>query len=168
MCNVFWEIVIIYCSRGRNVKSTRSPTEFDQNNRDVTSIPGKVIKKNSSREVKYGPSERQKMYYQARQMLKKARQGQHGRHPTILSRWYADEENIKSLSATGWKEHHLRMHDRIAAEKHICTATRAERFQNSKHWILTINAEGGTRNHSINDPTLLKRKENANDCMTST
>ena len=23
-------------------------------------------------------------------------------------------------------------------------------------------------NHSINDPTLLKRKENANDCMTST
>ena len=127
------------------MKSTRSPTEFDQNNRDVTSIPGYVIKKNSSRGVKHGPSERQKMYYQGRQMLKNARQGQHGRHPTILSRWYADEENRKSLSATGWKEHHLMMYDRIAAVKHIYTATRAERFQNSKHWILTINAEGGTQ-----------------------
>ena len=56
------------------MKSTRSPKEFDQNNRDVTSIPGYVIKKNSSRGVKHGASERQKMYYQARQMLKKARQ----------------------------------------------------------------------------------------------
>ena len=39
-CNACWEIGIIYCSCGRNMKSTRSPTEFDQNNRDVTSIPG--------------------------------------------------------------------------------------------------------------------------------
>ena len=38
-CNTCWEIGIIYCSCGRNMKSTRSPTEFDQNNRDVTSIP---------------------------------------------------------------------------------------------------------------------------------
>ena len=43
-CNLYWEIGIIYCSCGRNMKSTRSPTEFDQNNRDVTSIPGCVIK----------------------------------------------------------------------------------------------------------------------------
>ena len=53
------------------MKSSRSPTEFDQKNRDVTSIPGNVIKKNSSRGAKHGPSERQKMYYQAKQMLKK-------------------------------------------------------------------------------------------------
>ena len=39
-----------------------------------------VIKKNSSRGVKHGPSGRQKMYYQARQMLKKTRQAKHGRH----------------------------------------------------------------------------------------
>ena len=45
--NLYWEIGIICCSRGRNMKSTRSPTEFD-----VTSIPGYVIKKNSSRGVK--------------------------------------------------------------------------------------------------------------------
>ena len=44
-CNAYWEMGIIYCSCGRNMKSTQSPTEFDQNNRDVTSIPGYVIKK---------------------------------------------------------------------------------------------------------------------------
>ena len=38
-CNAYWEMGIIYCSCGRNMTSTRSPTEFDQNNRDVTSIP---------------------------------------------------------------------------------------------------------------------------------
>ena len=59
-CNACWEMGIIYCSCGRNMKSTRSPTEFDQNNRDVTSIPGYVIKKKSSRGAKHGPSERQK------------------------------------------------------------------------------------------------------------
>ena len=58
--NAYSEIAIIYDSRGRNMKSSRSPKEFDQNNRDVTSIPGDVIKKNSSRGAKHGPSERQK------------------------------------------------------------------------------------------------------------
>ena len=32
--------------------------------------------------------------------------------------------------------------DRIALEKHFHVATRAERIQNSKHWILTLNKEG--------------------------
>ena len=32
-------------------------------------------------------------------------------------------------------------YDRIALEKHYYTATNAERIQNSKHWILTLNAE---------------------------
>ena len=125
------------------MKSTRSPTEFDQNNRDVTSIPGCVIKKNSSREMKHGPCERQKMYHQARQMLKKARQEKHGSHPTILSRWYAEKDYRNSLSATEWKEHSIMLYDRIAVEKHLYTATRAERIQNSKHWVLTTNADEG-------------------------
>ena len=34
------------------------------------------------------------------------------------------------------------LYDRIALEKHLHVATKAERIQNSKHWILTINAEG--------------------------
>ena len=80
-----------------------------------------------------------------RDMLKKARQEKHRRHPTILSRWYADEEYRKSLAAIVWKEHHIKLYDRIVVEKHIYTAKRAERIQNSKHWILTMNAEGGTQ-----------------------
>ena len=68
------------------MKSRRSPTKFDQNNRDVTSIFGNVIKKNSSRGGKHGPSVRQRMSYQAKQMLKKTRQQKHARHLTILSR----------------------------------------------------------------------------------
>ena len=81
--------------------STRSPTEFDQNNRDVTSIPGYVIKKNISRGAKHVASERQKMYYQTKQMLLMARQGKHGGHPTILSRWHASEDYRKSLYDIG-------------------------------------------------------------------
>ena len=34
------------------------------------------------------------------------------------------------------------LYDRIAVEKHIYIATKAERIQKSKHWIPTKNAEG--------------------------
>ena len=136
---------IICCSCGRNMKSTRTPTEFDQNNRDVTSIPGYVIKKNRSRGAKRGAIERQKMYFHAKQMLKKARQRKHGGHPTILSRWYADEEYRKSLSDIGWREHHIILYDRIAPDTHIYKATRAERIQMANNWILTASSEGGTQ-----------------------
>ena len=80
-------------------------------------------------------------WYQAR-CFKKARQGKHGCHPTTLSRLYADESYRKSLSDIGWREHHIMLYDTMAVEKHIYVATRAERIQNSKNWILTINAEG--------------------------
>ena len=82
-CNAYWEMGIIYYSCGRSMKSSQSSTEFDQNN---TSILGYVVKKNSSSGAKHGPSERQRMYCQAKQMLKKARQRKHERHPRILSR----------------------------------------------------------------------------------
>ena len=75
-------------------------------------------------------------------MLKKARQRKHGRHPTIISRWYASESYRNSLYTIGWREKHIMLYDRIALEKHIYVATKAERIQNSKHWILTLNAEG--------------------------
>ena len=75
-------------------------------------------------------------------MLKKARQKKHGRHPTILSRWYASETHRTSLGLIGRKEKDIMQYDRRALEKHIYVATRAERIQNSKHWILTLNAEG--------------------------
>ena len=112
-CNACWDMGIIYCSCGRNMKSTRSPTEFDQNKCDV------VFKKNRSRGAKHGASESQKMHFHAKQMLKKARQGKHGGHPTILSRWYADDEYRKSLSDIGWREHHITLYDRIVRETRI-------------------------------------------------
>ena len=124
------------------MKSSQRPTEFAQNIYDVTSIPGYVFKRNSSRGAKHGRSERQRMHCQAKQMLKKARQKKHGRHPTVLSRWYASESYRDSLSEIGWKEKDMMLHDRIALEKHVHVATKAERIQNSKHWILTLNAEG--------------------------
>ena len=110
------------------MKSSERPTEFEQNNNDVTSIPGYVIKKNSSRGAKHGPSERQRMYYQVEQMLKRARQKKHGSHPTILARWYACETYRTSLSLMGWKEKDIMLYDRIALEKHFYVATRAERI----------------------------------------
>ena len=103
-CNTYWEIRFIYCSCSRNMKSSQSPTEFEQNNYHVTSIAGYVIKKNSSRWAKHAPSERQRMYYQAKQVLKKARQKKHGSHPRILERWYASNTYRTSLSLIGWKE----------------------------------------------------------------
>ena len=138
------------------MKPSQSPTIFQQNSYDVSSILGFVIKRNSTRGAKPGPSERQEVYYQEKQMLKKARRKKHGRHPTIISRWYADEENRKSLLAVENGEQHIMLFDRIALEKHHYTETKAERIHNSKHWILTVNAEGP------------QQPLNANECMTST
>ena len=85
-CNAFSEIGIIYCSCWRNLKYSRSPTTIHKTNCDFTSIPGFVTKKNSSRGPKHGASERQVMFFKAKEMLKKASQEKHGSHPTILSR----------------------------------------------------------------------------------
>ena len=90
-CNSFTEIGIIYCSCGRNLKYKRSPTTTQKANCDCTSIPGFVIKKNSSRGPKHGASERRIIFLKAKEMLEKARQSKHGGHPTILARWYAQE-----------------------------------------------------------------------------
>ena len=106
------------------------------------SILGNVIKKNGSRGAKHGPSERQRKYHTFKQMLKKARRKKHGNHPTILSRWYASESYRDSLSEFEWKEKDTMPYDRISLEKHVYVSTKAERTENSKHWILTLNAEG--------------------------
>ena len=39
-------------------------------------------------------------------------------------------------------EKEIMLYDRIALERHDYTATRAERLQNAKHWILCLNADG--------------------------
>ena len=85
-CNSFTQFGIIYCSCGRNLKYDRSPTTTQKANNDDTSIPGFLIKKNSTRGPKHGQSERQIMFFfLAKQMLKKARQAK-TRRPSNDSR----------------------------------------------------------------------------------
>ena len=91
---------------------------------------------------KHGVSERHVMFYKAKQMLKKARQRKHGSHTTILSRWYEQEDYRKSLAEHNIGEKEVMLFDRIALERHDFSATRAERLQNAKHWILRLNADG--------------------------
>ena len=140
-CNVFSEIGIIYCSCRINLKYSRSPTTLQKTNCDFTSIPGFVIKKNSSRGPEHGVSERQVMFHKAKQMLKKARQGKHGDHPTIFLRWYEQQGYRKSLAEHNIGEREVMLFDRIALERHDFSATKAERLQNAKHWILRLNAD---------------------------
>ena len=167
-CNAFSEIGIIYCSCARNLKYSRSPTTFQKTHCDFTSIPGFVIKKNSSRGPKHGVSERQVMFYKAKQMLKKARQGKHENHPTILSRWYEQEGYRKSLAEQNIGEKEIMLFDRIALEKLDFSATKAERLQNAKHWILRLNADGPRTPFSTATRICRCIKNNALKCKTFT
>ena len=112
------------------MKSSRSSTNFQQNNYDVTSIPSYVIKKNNSRGANHGASERQRMYHQAKHMLKKASQEKHGSCPTILARWQGEKDYRASLEATGLTEKDTILFDRTALEKHYYSPTKAERIRN--------------------------------------
>ena len=145
-CNAFSEIGIIYCSCGRNLKYSRSPTTLQKTNCDFTSIPGFVIKKNTSRGPKHGASERQVMFYRMTQMLKKARHGKHGNHPTTFQGG-ANKKNTEShwRSTILAKREWVMLFDRIALERHDFSATKAERLQHAKHWILRLNADGSQK-----------------------
>ena len=74
-------------------------------------------------------------------MLKKARQEKHGSHQMILPRWYEQEGCRKPLAEHNVSEKEVMLFDRVALERHEYTATRAERLQNAKHWILSLNAD---------------------------
>ena len=130
---------------GRNLKYSRSLTTSQKTNCDFTSVLGFFINKNSSRGPKHGVSGRQVMFYKAKQMLKKARQGKHGNHPTIFSWWCEQEGYRRSLAEHKIGEKEVMFFDRIALERHDYTATKAERLQNAKHWILRLNAGGSLR-----------------------
>ena len=82
------------------------------------------------------------MFHKANEMLKKAGQKKHASHPMILARWYAQERHRDSLAKHIFGEKEIMLLDRIALERHDYTATRAERFQNAKRWILRLNADG--------------------------
>ena len=97
-CQAFSETGIIYFSCGRNSKYSRSPTTTQKTNCDITSIPDFVVEKNSSRGPKRDASERQIMFFKAKETLKKARQAKHGSHPTFLARWCAQARHRRSLA----------------------------------------------------------------------
>ena len=119
-----------------------SPTTFQKDNDDFNSIPGYIIKKKSSRGPKHGQSERQIMFFKAKDMLRKEKK-KNGNHPTILSKWKAPESNRTSLAKHNIGEKEIMLYDQIALENHHdYIATTAERIQNSKHWVLSVNAEG--------------------------
>ena len=58
----------------------------------------------------------------------------------------------------GWKEHHMMLYDRIAVEKRIYIAARAESIPLSKHWTLTVNAEGGPQQRLNQRPDFAQAK----------
>ena len=66
-------------------------------------------------------------------MFKNARQEKRGSHPTILARWYAQERYRDSLAKHNMGEKEVMLFDRIALERHDCTATRAELLQHATH-----------------------------------
>ena len=75
-------------------------------------------------------------------MLRKAKNKKNGNHPTILARWKAQESYRRSLAEHNIGEKEIMLYDQLALENHHYTAAKAERIQNSKHWVLSVNAEG--------------------------
>ena len=63
----------------------------------------------------------------------------------VLSRWYEQEGYRRSLAEHNVGEKEIMLYDRIALGRHDYTATRAERLQNAKHWVLRLIADGSQK-----------------------
>ena len=87
-------------------------------------------------------AQRQIMFFKVKEMLKKAREPKHDGHPTILARWYAQASYRDASAKHNIGEKEIMHYGRIALERHDFTATRAERLQNAKHFVLRLNAGG--------------------------
>ena len=127
---------------GRCLRISRSEKEIYKSNNNVVSIPGCVFKKNNKRGARHGPSERQRMYNKAQEMVHKTGQKKHGSHSSNIARWLNNYKYRKSLSDIGWNEQDIMLFDRIALENYPFVATRAERIRNSEHWILKLDQDG--------------------------
>ena len=82
------------------------------------------------------------MYCKAKEMLQKAGQPKHGGYKSILERWREDDQYRNSLSLIRWNEEQIIEHDKIALEDHSHVATKLERIQNTKHWVLRLHEDG--------------------------
>ena len=81
------------------------------------------------------------MYYQTTQMLKKGPSEKARKSPNDTCAMVRQRNVQDFVVIDRVKEKDRMLYDRIALEMHIYVATRAERIQNSKHWILTLNAK---------------------------
>ena len=140
--NLHGELGIVYWKSGRCLRISRSGKEVDKSNNDVVSIPRCVIKKNDKRGARRGPSERQRIYYKAKEILHKAVQLKYGEHSSVFARWHSDYKYRHSLTRIGWTEQDIMVYDRINLENHSYVATKAERNRNSEHWVLKLNQDG--------------------------
>ena len=99
-CALHWEIGIVHCTCGKCMQPTEKSRQFNKDRFDTLSIPGYVLKKNQSRGPRHGPSLRQTVYHEARDMLRKAKNVKKGQCQTFLERWYRDEKYRADLVGT--------------------------------------------------------------------
>ena len=133
-CNAFSEIGIIPLQLRKKFAALAESYNIPEDQLRYYFNPCFVIKKNSSWWPKHGVSERLMMFYTAKQMLKKARQSEHGNHPTILSRFSDQEGYRKSLAENNIGEKEVMLFDRIDIERHDFSATRAETVAERQTW----------------------------------
>ena len=112
-------------------KYNRSPKP----NLECISIDGFIIRKTCSRGPQHGPPERKEKFFKANDMLRKAT---NRGFPT----WQEQENYRSSLKDHDFGEQEVTIYDRLAFERHDCTATEAGRMRYSQNWVLTLNAEG--------------------------
>ena len=132
-CNAFTEIIEVqtesYANRGAIATILQSLAL------SLRRIP---VEDQSTRQ-----SERQIMFFKAKEMLKKASQR---KNMAAIRQFFQGGMNKKNTESH-WRSTILAKEkscffDRIALERHDYTATKAERLQNAKHWILRLNADG--------------------------
>ena len=93
----------VWCiKRKAYARISRSEKEVDKSNNDVVSIPFFFVKKNNKRGARHESSGRQRMYYNAQEMLHKAGQS------SIFTRCHSDFKYRYSLTRIGF--------DRIVSE----------------------------------------------------
>ena len=136
-CSRYWETCIENCTCGKCLQPSERNRHLNKERYDVLSIANYVIKKNPSHGARHGPTERQRIYYNAHDMLRKARKK---RHNTTLERFQNYPLYRDSLTNIGWDENTCIAYDEIAKEDHSYVGTRGERSRTRTRGDL--NAEG--------------------------
>ena len=140
-CAFYWEVGVENCTCGKCIQPAEQNRQMNKDRFDGLSIPGYLMKKDQSRGARHGQSMRQIMYYQARDMVRKAKTKNNGQCKTIHERWYKDERYRTNLSELGWTEEQIRQYDALAVEDYTYVST-PERGRYWKSWTISVNKEG--------------------------